>query len=308
MRASSSFVFLVATTAMATLAACAITSGDGGSEDGDDDVEDACVSSNESDVGRCDVDCDAAVLGEDDVYECTTSCTSDTDCSGSRICVELTDGTGACLEDCSTDGTCSGTGDGCDVELLVCLPGSGVDDTCDVETVSDAASCDEDCDTILEGDTAFKCTVGCDPDAQDCGDDDLRCVTLDDGTGGCVEDCAGGATCSDPGDHCEASLEVCLPGSEVPDGDGLCDPLNVSDPSTCDVDCDTYFEGADGVYQCTVSCDPAVQDCGDGFYCATLSDDSDSVCAFDCADGLICPTDSVCDEVSQVCIPDTVSP
>jgi len=322
MRASSSFVFVVTAAALATLTACTVNSSDGvgdgvGDGDGDDGTVDTsvCVSTNESDVGQCDVDCDTAVVGEDGIYECTVSCVDDADCSGNRICVELTDGTGACLEDCESDRACTGLGDACDADLLVCLPGGGVgggvdvdDGICVVETVTDADSCDADCNTIVEGQTAYKCTLGCDPDAQDCGESDLYCLTMEDGTGACVEDCAGGATCSDESDHCDASLEVCLPGEGMPDdGDGTCETANVSDPATCDVDCDTYVEGTVGVYQCTISCDSELQDCGDpAYFCETLIDGS-SLCVYDCAGGTACPADYVCDEAEQVCVPDAIS-
>ena len=92
-------------------------------------------------------------------------------------------------------------------------------------------------------------------------------------------------------------------------GDGFCDVLNVDDPATCDVDCDTSVEGATGVFMCTIGCDVA-EGCGDPtFVCIPEAEGSDvGVCLFDCA-AEACPgvSEYVCDQDLLACIPDGLS-
>ena len=82
-----------------------------------------------------------------------------------------------------------------------------------------------------------------------------------------------------------------------------CSIKNVGDPSDCPGDCNAAIEGAEGVYQCTITCDATTQDCGEGYYCQIFADGG-TACLQDCSSGLPCDAKSSCDEVLSVCLPD----
>jgi hypothetical protein len=224
---------------MAAIAACTVRTGDGdggSSLDDDDDagvggfdggggfdavggggpVDDGvCVSTHETDVSLCDLDCDVGVEGDDGVVECTVSCdVDDQDCASGQFCQELEDGGGACLDDCSDDGVCPDPADRCDPDLLVCLPGSApvTDGECPADNVASPEACDADCDATIDGGAGvYQCTVSCDPELQDCGDPSLFCQEQAEGGAACFFDCSAGNTC--PGDewYCDEKYAICVP-------------------------------------------------------------------------------------------------
>lgn len=207
--------FLTFTLALAN--GCFVTTSDGddggGGSDDDDDAE-TCTVENVDDLDDCDADCDVAVEGEDGISQCTTSCAlDDEDCPSGSVCIELADGTGACLSSCD-DGDDCGDDELCDEELDVCLPGAegDTDDECSPSNVDDLDDCDADCDVAIEGDSGvYECTVTCDVDAQDCDLVGQYCIELSDGSGACLDDCAGSNVCPDANDVCDPDLFVCLP-------------------------------------------------------------------------------------------------
>ena len=196
------------------------------------------------------------------------------------------------------DGVGVGGGGGAD-------PGT-TDGICSSTNETDVSLCDDDCDVAVAGDDGvYECTVSCDLDTDDCGSG-YACIEQSDGTGACLEDCAASGVCSDAGDRCDPDLLVCLPG-QASASDGECESFNVGDPADCDPDCETYIEGAEGVYQCTLSCDPVAQDCGSSdFYCQELEDGS-AACVYDCSGENFCPDEYTCDDDFQICVPDSVS-
>ncbi len=97
-----------------------------------------------------------------------------------------------------------------------------------------------------------------------------------------------------------------LPG-QAPAEDGTCETSNVGDPADCDPHGETYIEGAEGVYQCTLRCDPVAQNRGDSiFFCQEL-EDVRAACVYDCAGENVCPAEHTCDDDFQICVPDSVS-
>jgi len=82
-----------------------------------------------------------------------------------------------------------------------------------------------------------------------------------------------------------------------------CSIRNVGDISDCPGDCNAAIEGAEGVYQCTITCDATTQDCGAGYYCQLFADGG-TACLGDCSGGTACTSgDDACDEVLSVCLP-----
>lgn len=82
-----------------------------------------------------------------------------------------------------------------------------------------------------------------------------------------------------------------------------CNIKNVGDVSDCPGDCNAAIEGAEGVYQCTVTCDAAEQNCGDGYYCQIFQDGG-TACLEDCSTTRTCTSKSdACDEVLSICLP-----
>jgi hypothetical protein len=208
---------------------------------------------------------------------------------------------------CTVGGSSDGVDDDGDLTSGVGGSGGGAGGVCQSTNETDVSNCDEDCDVAVAGDAGvYECTVSCSLGTGDCGAGYV-CAEQTDGTGACLEDCGADGVCSDTGDLCDPDLLVCLPG-QAPTTDGTCETANVADPSTCDPDCDTYIEGAEGVYQCTLTCDPIAQDCGESiFYCQELEDGS-AACVFDCSGENVCPGDDYyCDQDFLICVPDSVS-
>lgn len=82
-----------------------------------------------------------------------------------------------------------------------------------------------------------------------------------------------------------------------------CSIKNVGDIADCPGDCNAAIEGAEGVFQCTVTCDAVAQNCGDAYFCQIFQDGG-TACLEDCKVAHLCSNShDACDDVLGVCLP-----
>jgi hypothetical protein len=82
-----------------------------------------------------------------------------------------------------------------------------------------------------------------------------------------------------------------------------CNIKNVGDIADCPGNCNAAIEGAEGVYQCTVTCNEVEQDCGEGWFCQVFQDGG-TACLEDCSQARTCTNgDDACDDALSVCLP-----
>jgi hypothetical protein len=86
-----------------------------------------------------------------------------------------------------------------------------------------------------------------------------------------------------------------------------CNIKNVGDIADCPGNCNAAIEGAEGVYQCTVTCNEVEQDCGEGWFCQVFQDGG-TACLEDCSQARICTNgNDACDDVLSVCLPQSTT-